>query len=168
MTLTSIKTAIAKPGKFLIPLVAASALALAGCAGQGDKQTGGTLVGAAAGGLLGAQFGKGTGKLVGTALGALAGAHLGNQVGQSLDNADRAAMKQSAQYSLEATKVGHTSNWSNPDSGNSGTITPTNTYQAPSGEYCREYQQTVTVGGKTEEAYGTACRMPDGTWKVKN
>ena len=45
MTLTSIKTAIAKPGRFLIPLVAASALALAGCAGQGNKQTGGTLVG---------------------------------------------------------------------------------------------------------------------------
>ncbi len=45
MTLTSIKTAIAKPGKFLIPLVAASALALAGCAGEGNKQTGGTLGG---------------------------------------------------------------------------------------------------------------------------
>jgi surface antigen len=157
-----------KPGKFLIPLVAASALALAGCAGQGDKQTGGTLVGAAAGGLLGAQFGTGTGKLVGTALGVLAGAYLGNQVGQSLDNADQAAMKQSTQYSLEATKAGHTSNWSNPDSGNSGSVTPTKTYQAPSGDYCREYQQTVTVGGKTEEAYGTACRKPDGSWKVKN
>ena len=165
---TSMKRATMKPGKFLIPLVAASALALAGCAGQGDKQTGGTLVGAAAGGLLGAQFGSGTGQLVGTALGVLAGAYLGNQVGQSLDNADQAAMKQSTQYSLEATKVGHTSNWSNPDSGNSGSVTPTKTYQAPSGDYCREYQQTVTVGGKTEEAYGTACRKPDGTWKVKN
>jgi surface antigen len=168
MNFTAMKASAAKPGKFLIPLVAASALALAGCAGQGDKQTGGTLVGAAAGGLLGAQFGSGTGKLVGTALGVLAGAYLGNQVGQSLDNADKAAMKQSTQYSLEATKVGHTSKWSNPDSGNSGTITPTNTYQTPAGEYCREYQQTVTVGGKTEEAYGTACRQPDGTWRVKN
>ena len=27
---------------------------------------------------------------------------------------------------------------------------------------------TVTVGGKTEEAYGNACRQPDGTWRVKN
>lgn len=168
MRRTTIKAAAAKPGKFLIPLVAASALVLAGCAGQGDKQTGGTLVGAAAGGLLGSQFGGGAGKLAATAIGVLAGAYLGNQVGQSLDNADKAAMKQSAQYSLEATKVGHTSNWSNPDSGNSGTVTPTKTYQAPTGEYCREYQQTVTVGGKTEDAYGTACRQPDGTWKVKN
>jgi surface antigen len=45
-------------------------------------------------------------------------------------------------------------------------VTPTRTYQQSSGEYCREYQQTVTVGGKTQEAYGTACRQPDGTWKI--
>jgi surface antigen len=24
----------------------------------------------------------------------------------------------------------------------------------------------VTIGGKAESAYGTACRQPDGTWKV--
>ena len=154
--------------KFIIPLVVASALVLAGCSGQGQKQTGGSLVGAAAGGLLGAQFGSGTGKLVGTALGVLAGAWLGSEVGKTLDNADKAAMRQSSQYALEATKTGHTSDWSNPDSGNSGTVTPTKTYQTAAGEYCREYQQTVTVGGKTQDAYGTACRQADGTWKVKN
>jgi surface antigen len=154
--------------KYLIPLIAASALTLAGCAGQGQKETGGTLVGAAAGGLLGSQFGSGTGKLVGTALGVLAGAWIGKEVGSSLDNADKAAMRQSSQYALEATKAGHTSNWSNPDSGNSGTVTPTKTYQTAQGGYCREYQQTITVGGKTQEAYGTACRQPDGTWKVQN
>ena len=154
--------------KFIIPLVVASALVLAGCSGQGQKQTGGSMVGAAAGGLLGAQFGSGTGKLVGTALGVLAGAWLGSEVGKTLDNADKAAMRQSSQYALEATKTGHTSDWSNPDSGNSGTVTPTKTYQTAAGEYCREYQQTVTVGGKTQDAYGTACRQADGTWKVKN
>ena len=159
-----------RSGKFLIPLVAATALLLSGCLGQGQgqKQTGGTLVGAAAGGLLGSQFGDGAGKLAATAIGALAGAYVGNQIGESLDNADKAAMQQSAQYSLESTKVGATSNWSNPDSGNSGSITPTKTYKASTGEYCREYQQTVTVGGKTEEAFGTACRQPDGAWQVKN
>jgi len=159
-----------RSGKFLIPLVAATALLLSGCLGQGQgqKQTGGTLVGAAAGGLLGSQFGGGAGKLAATAIGALAGAYVGNQIGESLDNADKAAMQQSAQYSLESTKVGAISKWSNPDSGNSGSITPTKTYKASTGEYCREYQQTVTVGGKTEEAFGTACRQPDGAWQVKN
>jgi surface antigen len=157
-----------KATKFLIPIFAASALVLAGCQGQGPKQSGGTLVGAAAGGLLGAQFGKGTGKLIGTAIGVLGGAWLGGEVGKSLDNADKAAMSQTSQYAMEKTKAGHTSSWSNPDSGNKGSVTPTKTYQSASGQYCREYQQTVTVGGKTEEAYGTACRQPDGTWRVQN
>jgi hypothetical protein len=30
---------------------------------------------------------------------------------------------------------------------------------------CREYQTTITIGGKPEKAYGRACRQPDGTWK---
>ena len=34
------------------------------------------------------------------------------------------------------------------------------------GQQCREYQRTVTIDGKTETAYGTACRQPDGSWKI--
>lgn len=34
------------------------------------------------------------------------------------------------------------------------------------GRYCREYQTTVMVGGAPQPAYGTACRMPDGTWRI--
>lgn len=32
--------------------------------------------------------------------------------------------------------------------------------------YCREYQRDVRVGGHMEQSYGTACRQPDGSWKV--
>lgn len=32
--------------------------------------------------------------------------------------------------------------------------------------YCREYQRNVTVGNHVEQSYGTACRQPDGAWKV--
>jgi hypothetical protein len=31
---------------------------------------------------------------------------------------------------------------------------------------CREFQQTITVGGTPQEAYGTSCLQPDGNWKV--
>lgn len=155
-----------KHGKKLIPLLAVASLAVAGCEGQGPKQLGGTLIGAAAGGVLGAQAGKGRGKLVTTAIGTLAGAWLGSEVGKSLDRADRLAMSQTTQKALEKAETGQVSSWKNPDSGNSGTITPRKTYQRASGQYCREYQQTITVGGKTEQAYGTACRQPDGTWKI--
>lgn len=41
-------------------------------------------------------------------------------------------------------------------------------YQAADGQYCREYQGTVTVNGRAQPSYGTACLMPDGAWRVVN
>ena len=35
-----------------------------------------------------------------------------------------------------------------------------------SGLTYREFQQEVTVGGKSENAYGTACLQADGAWKI--
>ena len=35
------------------------------------------------------------------------------------------------------------------------------------GEYCRECQQTVVIGGREEDAYGVACRQPDGSWEIQ-
>jgi len=152
----------------LLPLILASVIVLPACQGQGPKQSGGTLLGAAAGGLIGSKFGSGKGKLFGTAIGVLAGAWMGGEIGKSLDAADRAAMQRSTQHAMEKSKTGSRTKWNNPDSGNRGSITPTKTYQTASGQYCREYQQTVTVGGRTQEAYGRACRQPDGTWRISN
>ena len=126
------------------------------------------MLGAGLGALTGSQIGKGRGKLAAVAIGTLAGAYLGSEVGKSLDKADRLAMKQTAQTALEKNKIGQKSEWSNPDSGNNGNVTPTRTYQTASGSSCREYQQTVTIGGKTEQAFGRACRQPDGSWKIMN
>ena len=78
-------------------------------------------------------------------------------------------MAQSTQRTLEAAPTGETTTWQNPDTGVQGTVTPTRTYQKPeTQEYCREYQQTVMIGGQEETAYGTACRKPDGSWQVVN
>ncbi len=140
---------------------------LGGCvAGQGQKQTGGTLLGAGLGALVGSQIGGGKGKLAAVAIGALAGAYLGSEVGKSLDNADRLAMRDSTQQTFESGRSGQTVAWRNPDSGNSGTILPQPAVRDQSGGYCREYQQTITVDGRTEQAYGRACRQTDGSWKI--
>ncbi|MGE4220852.1 MAG: RT0821/Lpp0805 family surface protein [Alphaproteobacteria bacterium] len=148
---------------------AVAALVLAGCentTGMGTKQTGGTLVGAGLGALAGSQIGSGGGKLAAVAIGTLVGGFLGNEVGKSLDNADRAAANQ-AYGQAQAAPVGQTVAWNNPNSGNSGTITPVRDgTDTRTGAYCREFRQTVTVDGRTEDAYGTACRQPDGSWKI--
>ena len=152
------------------PLLAAGILVLAGCGAHsyGEKQGLGTLLGGAAGAVAGAQFGSGGGRLAMTALGTLAGAAIGNSFGESLDRADRAYLHNAHASALERNPVGKASYWHNPDTGNHGSVAPTNTYQAPTGEYCREYQQTIVVGGRTQQGYGTACRKPDGDWEIRS
>lgn len=139
---------------------------LAACSSDyGPKQTGGTVLGGVGGAVAGAQFGKGTGNLAMTAIGTLLGAFVGSEVGKSLDRADQQYAAQ-AETRAHAAPVGQTISWNNPDSGNSGTYTPTRDGRDQSGNYCREYQSTVSIGGQSEQAYGTACRQPDGSWKV--
>jgi hypothetical protein len=41
-------------------------------------------------------------------------------------------------------------------------------YRTSSGQYCREYQAQVVVGGVARPSYGTACQQPDGSWRVVN
>lgn len=135
---------------------------------RGQKEVGGALLGAVVGGLLGSRIGGGTGQLAATAAGTLLGAYAGSQVGRSLDKADRLYAERTAQSSLERAPSGRTSTWTNPDSGHSGSFTPTNTYRSQDGIDCRDYTQTVTIDGRTEQAIGTACRQPDGTWRVAN
>lgn len=143
------------------------ALALGGCANtMGPKETGGTLIGGATGALVGSQIGSGRGRLLGVAVGTMAGALIGREIGSSLDRADRVEMERTAQYSLEHNRTDEPGSWRNPDSGHSGSITPKKTYRTAEGRYCREYQQTVIIGGEEHQAYGTACRQPDGTWKI--
>lgn len=138
-----------------------------GCAStMGPKETGGTVVGGVGGAIIGSQVGGGTGRLVGVAIGTLAGALIGQEVGRSLDRADQLAMQNTAQRALEYNESHHSSSWRNPDSGHSGTITPTRTYREPEGRYCREYTQTVLIDGEQRRAYGRACRRPDGTWQI--
>ena len=151
-----------------VTMAAVVALSLAGCENMRDnpKQTGGTLIGAGLGALAGSQIGSGKGQLAAVAIGALGGAWLGSEAGKSLDKADRMYAERTAQNALETGRTGQTSTWKNPDSGHSGTFTPTRTYQTASNPDCREYETTVTIDGRQERAVGRACRQADGTWKI--
>jgi surface antigen len=151
----------------IAPALLALAL-MAGCTtdGIGPKQGFGTLGGAAAGGLLGSQIGGGTGKLVAVGAGTILGALLGSEIGSSLDRADQAYAGRAVQQAY-AAPIGQKIVWNNPESGNSGVIVPIREgRQSNTNAYCREYQQTVTVGGRTQQAFGQACQQPDGSWKI--
>ena len=89
-----------------------------------------------------------------------------DEIGRFLDRTDRQAMERTIQHTLETVPSGTTKSWRNPNSGNEGSVTPTETYQRADGTYCRKFIQTVTVAGGTRAAYGTACRQADGVWKI--
>ena len=148
--------------------ITAMTVFLAACAerGIGQKEGAGTLVGAGLGALAGSQIGKGKGQLAAVAIGTLLGAFAGNEIGKSLDKADQAELARAGEEARTAP-IGKTIDWSNPNSGNSGSVTPVREGRhVESGNYCREFKQTVTIDGRTEEAYGVACRQPDGSWKI--
>lgn len=160
----------------VLSLALVAALALSGCAangeqntwGMGNKQTIGTLGGAALGGIVGSNIGNGKGAIAATIVGSLLGAYAGSSIGSSLDKADMQYYQQAEQRAYSAP-LNQQINWSNPESGNSGTITPVREgTNASTGAYCREYRQTIMVGGQQETAIGRACRNPDGTWTVVN
>ncbi len=139
----------------------------AGCTNDkpGTKQTIGALGGAAAGGLLGAQVGSGSGQLAATAAGALLGALIGSEIGRTMDEVDKMKARDAFDQAAQAP-VGEQIVWNNPNTGNRGAVTPTREGTSTTGDYCREFQQEVTIGGRTEQAYGTACHRPDGSWEM--
>ena len=150
----------------VIPALA-SALTLGGCAndGRSGNEVGGTLMGAALGGLVGSQFGHGDGRLAATAAGTLLGAAIGNSVGRKLDDEDRRRIRY-AETSAYTGPLDQPIRWNNPSNGHSGAVTPIREGRTSNGDYCREFQSEVIVGGQRQNAHGTACREPDGSWRI--
>ncbi|MEE4303929.1 MAG: glycine zipper 2TM domain-containing protein [Wenzhouxiangella sp.] len=146
--------------RLLVVLLLTPILMLPGCA-TGPKEEAGMVIGGIIGGVLGSQVGSGRGRTTATVIGALAGSAIGGSIGREMDELDR--MKMSA--TLETTRTGVYTTWTNPDTGYDYRMVPTRTYESAEGP-CREYTLDAEIGGKTEQVYGTACRQPDGSWRI--
>lgn len=152
--------------KYLAVLAMAGSL-LAGCTTTGHKQDIGTVLGGVAGAVIGAELGgHGDSRDIGLAAGAIIGAAVGSDIGKSLDRQDRFYMQRAQREAFEYTPSGQAATWRNPDTGHGGSVTPRPAYEVQDGEYCREFTQEIEIGGRVEEGYGTACRQPDGSWKI--
>ena len=145
------------------------ALILSGCATMSENETAGTIIGGVAGAVVGNKFGKGSGKTAATALGAVIGATVGRNIGQALDENSRRQAGAAAEHALETADVGEAITWENPDNAGGpahGSATVTRQGADSEGRTCREFQQTVIIGGREEQSYGTACRDDNGDWKI--
>ncbi len=134
------------------------AVALVGCA---TREEAGAVTGAAIGATLGAAVAGKHDRGLAIILGAMAGAAIGSTIGRYMDEQDR--MRTS--LVLEKNRTHQSSTWVNPDTGYRYTVTPTRTFKTAEGP-CREFTVDALIGGKRQEVYGTACRQPDGSWKV--
>lgn len=141
-------------GLFLVPVT--------GCQTHSQREQTGAVMGGALGGVLGSNVGRGEGRTAAIIAGTLLGAVIGSEIGRYMDQTDELQ----AQRALELNRDRQPSQWQNPNTGAEFSATPISTYQRPSGQYCREYQTDIIVGGKKETGYGTACRQPDGSWEI--
>jgi surface antigen len=120
----------------------------------------GGAIGGVAGGVLGSQVGKGDGRLAATAAGVVIGVLVGGAIGRSMDEADQACVGQVLEHMDDRRPV----RWAH---NGDYTVVPLRTFESEAG-YCREYQTRAVIGGRTQTAYGRACRQPDGAWRIMN
>jgi len=134
---------------------------MAACSNM-SNQDAGTITGAVAGGVLGSTIGQGSGQILAIAAGTLAGAYIGGAVGKNMDDNDRMRMTRA----LDNNNVGQPAYWRNAKTGNQYKVVPVKNVKVRGNPYCREYRTTANIAGKEQQVYGTACRQPDGSWKM--
>ena len=145
----------------LTALLAASLTACANYRNPTDREIG-AVVGGIAGGAAGTQIGSGSGTTIATIVGTLAGAALGAEIGDRFGRQDR----QQFASTLERTPTGQTNTWSNSSTGNSYAVTPTNNYRS-NNRVCRTFVMQANLAKGQDRTEGTACRQPDGDWRVQ-
>jgi surface antigen len=101
-----------------------------------------------------------------TDCGLVLGAILDSAPGRNLTHGDYLYIQDATLRSLETALSDQTSSWCNPDTGNSGSVTPFAAEAPSTGQNFRAFRQTVMARGLTQQAFGTACRQSDGTWKL--
>ena len=108
-------------------------LATTGCATMEANPK--TTIGAAGGGLVGGLIAAAAGgNPAAIAASVIGGMLVGGVVGNMLDQRDKQMAAEAAHRAMESAPTGRSVAWQNPDSGHSGTVTPTRTYQTGDGQ----------------------------------
>ena len=83
----------------------------------------------------------------------------------SMTDGDVATANLAVQQALEYHVSGRIVRWSNPNSGNTGSVTPRRSFfLEDKGAFCRDYNEMLTIGGQSESYLDTACRDGTGKW----
>ena len=152
-------------------LLVLAAVMLAGC--QNVRETTGAVGGAVLGGYAGSKVGGGSGKTIATAVGAALGMLAGAEVGRRLDEHARMTAEAATVRALNTARAGEAGIvWEAPNASGEGgpvqgridVLRDGNRSGAP----CREFVQTIRIGGEETEARGIACRDAAGEWVIES
>ena len=125
----------------------------------------GAVLGGAAGAVIGSRIGERDERFITTVGGAVIGAVVGGAIGKSMDDADQACAAQALEYANFKQSV----RWQNKARGSWYTMTPIGLVPADGkGHECRRYSMLTEGGGQKQTTQGTACRQPDGSWRLRS
>lgn len=154
-----------------------AAALLPGTARAQDSTLTGGLLGGAAGAGIGYAFGKGKGAAIGGVTGLALGALAGNAHERS--SQPKVVYAPPPTYYAPAPSGYYYAPPPPPQPAYAyypaqpAYAPPAPAYAAPppapvgySTANCREYSGTITIDGREERSYGTACLQPDGTWRI--
>lgn len=145
-------------------LAVISSVFISGCETTGgQKQTVGTLLGAAGGALLGTQVGSGSGRIAAVIAGGILGAGIGNQIGKYLDERDQELQAKATANALSTPGINQQT-WANPK-GNSGTVSASPSEPTAQAQYaeCRTVERTLDANQDLKDEL-RFCRQTDGPW----
>ncbi len=83
-----------------------------------------------------------------------------------LTGSDAKLLYGSFQYALENSPTRQATGWSNAATGLTGLTIPIATYRTSDWQNCRDYFTSLQIAGINQQVVGTACRQPEGYWKV--
>lgn len=127
--------------------------------GRCDTDSGLTVFGAIAGGIIGNSTATPANRGVATVFGAIAGGIIGNAIGSAIDEGDRACIG----HSLELVPIGRPVRWRNPHSRIGWLMTPVRDVSRS----CREFDLVREYGGRYGHERVVACRRERGDWEFQ-
>ncbi|MGI9331620.1 MAG: hypothetical protein ACR2RL_00505 [Gammaproteobacteria bacterium] len=86
------------------------------------------------------------------------------QLYEFMSDEDLRLANQAVQNALEFGISGTSSTWSNLSHSSSGAIKPLRTWRTRGGIFCRQYEEVLRIGARTDTYTDIACRSPDGLW----
>ena len=122
----------------------------------------GTIVGGAAGAVIGSKVVDKDDRVVGAIAGTIIGVIIGKTIGRVIDERDRHCTAQGLEYA----KHGQPINWHNPNTNIDYTVTPLSSYQS-GGLDCRLFTtKAKSSSGKVTSYESDACLHDDGVWRT--